>query len=257
MDEHFDEVFDSRTALTTYASEIARLQRLLNYVFVDGSQGATGRAGIVILCLLISCKDIVEETLYLVKGGFGGAAVRGVRTMYECIVSARYLSRHPEKADALLDVFNAQWAKIMQNVPRQYRDAKMDGKLAAEVPKYGAGKFLSTTDIAWSDTHLLKMAREAGAVVDLHPYAFDQASAYIHPSSMYVVQMLKMDPETKLLGARTRHPVDEKFALRLAHDLALNALDLRLKTAPDESTDAAMEQCLKDFREIWGYKAHI
>ncbi len=46
-------------------------------------------------------------------------------------------------------------------------------------------------------------------------------------------------------------------ALRVAHDLLMNALDLRLKYAPSEDLRKAFETCRQDFSKIWGYDPHV
>lgn len=157
----------------------------------------------------------------------------------------------------LVNVLNPQWAKIMQNVPPEFRDQVLDSKLVSEVPKYRDGKPVTNKDIEWSDTHVRQMAREAGNIIHLHPFAFDQASAYLHASGMYVIRMLTWDGQSKSFGIRERHLYEEQLALRLTHDLALNSIDLRLQCAPNKDHQARFDQCVIDFSLIWGYPAHI
>ena len=64
-----------------------------------------------------TCRDIVQEILFAVNDGFGRAALRSVRTLYEYVIFARFLSLHPDKMAGFLDTFHAQWAKVIQNIP--------------------------------------------------------------------------------------------------------------------------------------------
>lgn len=50
---------------------------------------------------------------------------------------------------------------------------------------------------------------------------------------------------------------EAKQALRIAHDLILNALDLRLTYAPSDVLKEHFEVCKQDFVKIWKYETHI
>src|ERR1017187_2734343 len=97
-----------------YDSELKRLVELMDLAFARGARSSTPE-DLVVFPLLVSCRDLVEEILFAATEGFGRAALRTVRTLYECIVFARYLNLHPEKQKSFLDVFHVQWAKILQN----------------------------------------------------------------------------------------------------------------------------------------------
>ncbi len=50
---------------------------------------------------------------------------------------------------------------------------------------------------------------------------------------------------------------EARHALRGAHDLLLNAVDLRLKYAPSSELSSLFFECKDDFVRIWGYQPHI
>jgi hypothetical protein len=179
--------------------------------------------------------------------------------MYECVVIARYLNLHPDKAEDFLSLFRVQWAKIIQNIPPQYRSPAMDSALVAHVPKYAQGRPVSMRDLNWSRKHVLAMAKEAGQLASLHPFAFDYASAFVHPSAIFVLSALSQpDPGENVLHVSVT-PQDEqaKLALLIAHDVVLNAVDLRLKYSPSSALQGRFDACRQDFARIWGFPPHL
>lgn len=99
--------------LAPYKAELQRMRELLDAALGQGATSSSPSEDRVIFPLLVTCRDLVEEILFLVSEHFGRAAVRTARTMYECIVVARHHSLHPEKVDDYLGQFHAQWAKIL------------------------------------------------------------------------------------------------------------------------------------------------
>jgi len=210
----------------------------------------------VVFPLLVSCRDLLEEILFAVNEGFGRAALRTVRTLYECVVVARFLHLHPEKTASFLEKFNLQWAKIVQNIPAEYRPPEMHTALSAALPKYASGKMVSMTDLRWTGEDIFKMATEVG-LSPLHSVAFDYASAYIHPSSVFLLSNISTsgDSEDNILRVSDgSQEAEAREAIRTSHDLILNALDLRLKYSPSDDHQDLLEQCKNDFAQIWGYR---
>lgn len=260
MAEHADESSpDIRSKLAEYSVELMRLKKLLDLALGKGARSSRAPEDRVVFPLLVSCRDILEEILFSVNEGFGRAALRSVRTMYECVVTARYLNVHPDKAGKFMAAFHAQWAKVFQNFPSEYRNPILHSTLAANVPKYAQGKWVTVKDLNWSGEHTLGMAKEAGQLANLHSLAFDYASAFVHPSAVFVLSGLsRLDPSENVLQVSMK-PQDEeaKLALLIAHDLALNAVDLRLKYSPSDALRKRFDSCKADFLRIWEFPPHF
>jgi len=248
-----------REQIAEYGAELIRVEEMLDLAFASGAKSSKAPEDRVVFPLLVSCRDILEEMLFAINEGFGRAALRSARTIYECVVIARYLNLHPEKADAFLSAFHVQWAKIIQSIPLEYRSSAMHDRLTACVPKYAEGKLVGVRDLDWSGKHTLGMAKEAGQLADLHSIAFDYASAFVHPSAMFVLSALSQpDPSEKVLHVSVRPQVEQaRQAVQIAHDLVLNAVDLRLKYSPSDALQQRFDTCKQDFLRIWGYSPHL
>jgi hypothetical protein len=249
----------AKEQLAKYGAELVRLKHALDLAFGGSGMKLVAPEEKVVLPLLISCRDIMEEILFAVRDGFGRAALRSTRTMYECAVTARYLHLYPEKTDAFLSMFHVQWAKIIQTIPNVAKTSEMANEIAANVPKYASGKTVNVSDLKWTDDYTLKMAKEVGAIANLHSLAFDYASGLIHPSALLLMSTLSQPvPGGNMFEVGTQSQDWEAIsALRVAHDLQINVLDLRLKYAPSDKLNTAFDVCNQDFLKIWGYAPHI
>lgn len=170
-----------REQIAEHVAELTRVKEMLDLAFASGARSSKAPEDCVVFPLLVSCRDILEEMLFAINEGFGRAALRSARTMYECVVVARHLNLHPEKADAFLSMFHAQWARIIQSIPIQFSESPMHDRISEYVPKYAEGKFVGVGDLDWSGKRTLEMAKEAGQLADLHSLAWDYASAFVQP----------------------------------------------------------------------------
>jgi hypothetical protein len=239
--------------------ELSRFQRLLDLAFAGGATCSDAPEDRVVFPLLVLAKDVVEEILSAVNEGFGRAALRSVRTLYECVVTARFLSIHPEKAEEFLNTFHAQWARILQNMRPEERPPSFDHELAASISAYAEGRRVGVRQVDWSRKGVHDMAQEAGSIVDLHALAFDLTTAYIHPSivSYQSEWSLEADATDASQLGESAQMEEEKFAINLAFDLILNAAVLRLRYAPSEALQTLVSECKDDFIRIWGNSPHI
>jgi Family of unknown function (DUF5677) len=197
------------------------------------------------------------EILFAIGNRHGRAALRTVRTLYECVVIAHHLHLHPEKMNDFFAMFYVEWAKIVQSQPIP-TTSEMYKAISQHVPKFAQGKTVGLKDLAWSGQHTREMAEEAGEIAELHSLAFDYTSAYVHPSIVFVLSNLTQDAGAELIQVSVNsQDAEGSFALRAAHDLLLNAVALRLKYVPSEAVKEQFEQCKQDFVNIWGYSAHI
>jgi hypothetical protein len=244
---------------SNYSAELERVRRLMDSAFANGAASTSRPEDKVVFPLLVSCRDITEEILFAVKEGFGRAALRATRTMYECVVVARHLNLHPEKAADFLSIFHAERAKVYQDIPEARRGVSMDDSIAAYVPKYAQRKRVVAKDLDWSGTRVYEMAKEAGGLAELHPIAYTLASAYIHPGAVFYLSNLSasVDGESVVRVSEGSQETESRYAIRNAHDLLLNAADLRLKYAPTPNLSDLFDECKADFLRLWGYQPHI
>lgn len=98
--------------LEKYKEEVERLRIALDLAFgAETMNNPSMPEDIVVFPLGVAARDIFEEIHFLVYYGFGHAALRSSRTLYECVVFALYISKHPETWKDYLATMHAQWAK--------------------------------------------------------------------------------------------------------------------------------------------------
>lgn len=245
--------------ITEHEAELSRLRELMDVAFSRGAASTNKTEDRVVFPLLVSCRDITEEILFAIKEGFGRAALRATRTMYECVVIARHLHLHPEKTSDFLELFHREWAKVLQDIPEQFRPPQMNSEITSKVRKYALGRRLGMGDLNWSGSSIYEMAKEAGALVALHSPAYSLPSAYIHPSVMFFISTLAADAAdpTRLKVGEHSQDQEARYAVSNGYDLLINAADLRRKYAPTQELDVALSQCIEDFKKLYGYPPHI
>jgi hypothetical protein len=248
-----------RMQIAKHQVELLRIKKAVDLAFGPGQRPSNEQEDRVLFPLGVSCRDLFEEILWAVDEGFGRAALRSARTMYECVAFCRHIHLHPEKADDFLQMFHTQWAKVIQNMPTpEIGMPEVHSQLASKVPKYAAGKRIGLQDLKWTSENTYEMAKEAGRLGELHPLAFDYASAYVHPSAVFLLShMSEAVPGGEIRVSLDPEDTEATWALQVAHDLILNSVDLRLKYAPPHELQQQLDECKRDFANIWGYPAHI
>jgi hypothetical protein len=118
-----------------YNEELLRFRSLLDAAFANGATSTTKVEDRIVFPLLVSARDMMEEVLFEVSNGHGRAALRTVRTLYECVVTAHHLHLHPEKTSDFLATFAVQWAKVLQGLPSP-TVTEMHKAVSQRVPKF-------------------------------------------------------------------------------------------------------------------------
>jgi hypothetical protein len=114
-------------------------------------------------------------------------------------------------------------------------------------------------ELDWSGARVHDMAKEAGQLADLHSLAYTLASAYVHPGAVFYFSHLSFSGqgENLIKISEKDQDVESRYAIRIAHDLFLNAVDLRLKYAPSSALQDLFSESTSDFLRVWGYPPHI
>jgi hypothetical protein len=244
---------EGQAALIEHRDEIIRLKTALDVAFGPGVRNnISAPEDFVVFSLGLSSRDLWEEILFLINHGYEHAALRTSRTLYECVVFSLFISKHPETRQTYLDAMHSQWATILRNVPSADQSMpEMHNALVKKVPSYGAGKHIS---LFWNDEGTTyKMACDVGVSELFHSLAFNYTSGFVHPSAVFLLRRMKKLPNGEFIHESDATYQDWKMALRITHDLMINAIRLRLKYAKSDALRDALELCEKDFSNVWGY----
>jgi hypothetical protein len=252
--------YESESPLAKYKDEIDRLNTALDAAFGQGMKAnASAPEDRVVFPLGVATRNLFEEVIWLVHQGFGDAALRTSRTLYECVVFCLYINKHPESWSEYLATMHSQWGRIMQNVPgSDHTLPDIHNVLLQKVPKYGKGKAVFIS-LDWNNkktTH--KMARDVGISDLFHSLAFNFASGFVHPSAMFLLHSLaQSSPCGPLLAGADSDRQQWKFALQISHDMTINAIRLRTKYSESSQLRDSLALCEGDFLSIWGYAPQL
>jgi hypothetical protein len=245
---------EPRGALTKYAQELERLKVAMDLAY---GVGTTNNPSLpedrVVFPLGVAARDLFEDVHFLVYHARGHTALRTSRTLYECVVFACYIHKHPETWADYLETMYASWANVLRNVSGADQSLpEMHRILSQKYPKYVQGKHVP---LDWNDDRTTyDMASAVGVSDDFHAHAFGYTSAYVHPSaSFFLRRMTKPDEEEKFVVGVSPNDKSWRESLRISHDLMITALRLRTKYNASPELRTALDVCEKDFLGIWGY----
>lgn len=234
--------------LFPYADELAHLKIALDIAFGKGVESnAAAKEDRVVFPLGVATRNLFEEVIWSVNQGFGRAALRTSRTLYECVVFSLYINKHPETWAGYLNTLYAQWGKVLQNFSEaEQKLPAMHKVLSEKVPGYGEGKFIS---LSWSDDRTtFAMASDVGISELFHSLAFNYTSGFVHPSAMFLLSGFGPNtPDGRLNTTKESEDDESKMALQITHDVIINALRLRLKYADSRQLRESLAVCEKDF----------
>ncbi len=184
-------------------------------------------------------EEFMEITL-LCANGYGHAALRILRGMYERLVTAKYLSRHPAEANAFVD-YNAvhEW-KVMSRAIEIWKEAPLF--TTEEIAKAKAAfdeaksqfqetmcKKCGTTRLqgSWTKKSLPEMAAEVGDGFDkLYLNCYLVPTLEVHATAKALFTRMKADDDQLTFKAEAQRN-ESDAAFLLAHALILAVLDLQ------------------------------
>jgi hypothetical protein len=209
------------------------------------------------------CAEEFSEILLLCGNGYGVAALRLVRGMYERAVTARYLSQHPEEID---DFFEFHWVsqhRLMKAIEETFGSDLLGKEKTEEVKesfRRVKGQF-TVTDCAdckttrinhtWSKLDFVSMARKTGELGKLIVPAYYLPTKEAHSTIGAILSRLDQEGHGIVFdGGPQRKRADE--ALIFAHNLILNTLELQRDHFKLATLEQPIETCFQDFMETWG-----
>jgi hypothetical protein len=208
------------------------------------------------------CAEEFSEILLLCGNGYGVAALRLVRGMYERTVTARYLSHHPDEIDNFFDFHWVAQHRLLKAIDDTFGKELFGEDKRKEVEQNFQGvkarftitdcKRCGTTRLnhTWSRLDFVSMARRAGEIGQLIVPAHYLPTREAHSTAGAILSRLDQEGEGLIFdGGPQRERADE--ALISAHNLILNNLDLQKEHFKLDALGEPLQKCLSDFHDVW------
>lgn len=207
-------------------------------------------------------EDFMEIAL-ISHHGYGVAASKLVRTMYEFTVTLDYLHKHPEEADTFLDYHLIQQDKLLSRVIEVFGTDIVDANTiadvrdkAAEVKRDfmipvcdhpGAQMRLNHT---WNKLDFVSMAKTTGALGDLIITGYYLPLRHAHPTFGGFTERLEIVNDTMSLKSEAQTDIADR-SLMTAHNCILRMLEIQKDHFKLEALKEPLQTCLRDFVRLW------
>jgi hypothetical protein len=207
-------------------------------------------------------EDFMEITL-VSQHGYGVAASKLVRSMYEFTVTLRYLHEHPEEAEIFLDYHRIQQDKLTSRVIETFGNEVLPTELVTEI-RYKATEVKETFMIpvcdhpnpqmrlnhSWNKLDFVSMAKKAGAIGNLIVPGYYFPLRHAHPTFGGLTERLEIINETMSLKGEAQPDIADR-SLMTAHNCILDALKVQSEHFEIANLEDAIQICYKDFVRIW------
>jgi hypothetical protein len=205
------------------------------------------------------------EILLLCGNGYGIAAQKILRGMYERAVTSRYLTTHPEEVQNFLDYHKVTSHKVLsaieQSVPQDLFTPQHAAQIRAE---YDAvkGHFLISDcktcetfrlNHTWSQVDIVSMARKTKNLWPLivPGYYLPMTEAHSTTGAIFArIDFESLDANGLAFVPEAQRDRADKV-LPVAHVVLLDALQLQREFFKIEALEPLLQTCMHDYSEIW------
>lgn len=252
--------FDRRHSL--WQEVMANLERAMNLAFTR-VQAMDGAADKLVYFFGRVCLEDFMEILLVCYHGYGVAASKLVRSMYEYAVTLRYLHEHPSEAETFLDYHRVQNDKLISRLIETFGDAILPAETiakarceAAEVKEDfmipvcdhpGAKMRLNHT---WNKLDFAAMAKKAGALGKLIVPGYYLPLRHAHPTFGGLTERLEIVDGRMGIKSEAQPEIADR-SLMTAHNCILNAIEVQKEHFTIEGLEEAMQVCYRDFVRVW------
>ena len=210
----------------------------------------------------IILEDFMEIALVCYHG-YGVAASKLVRSMYEFTVTLRYLHEHPDESETFLHYHLIQQDKLTSRLIETFGETILPAELIAEIRRKaaevkedfmipvcdhpGAKMRLNHT---WNKLDFVAMASKAGAIGKLIVPGYYFPLRHAHPTFGGLTERLEIVDEQMSLKCDAQPEIVDR-SLMTAHNCILDALKVQSEHFSIEGLEDAIQVCYRDFVRVW------
>src|SRR5882724_1061599 len=236
------------------------LVKAMNIAFIRKQTGPS--IDVVILSLGRLCLEEFMEILLLCGHGYGIAATRSIRGMYEQAVIAEYLHKNPDEVDAFLNYHHIAGYKMLKQIqatmgtdvlsPEQTKRVEENYQkykkqfMVSDCKKCGTFR----VNHNWSKLDFVTMASRTSLGPLIVPDYY-LPTRQIHSTVGAVFSRLEIEDGDGLVFNEEAQRDEADQSLMAAHILMLSILELQKNHFNLEALEAPLQTCLADFSTIW------
>jgi hypothetical protein len=210
----------------------------------------------------IVLEDFLEITLVCYHG-YGVAASKLVRSMYEYAITLRYLHEHPSEAETFFAYHLVQQDKLVSRLIETFGESILPADQTAEIrcraaevkedfmvpicDHPGAKLRLNHT---WNKLDFVAMAKRAGELGKLIIPGYYMPLRHAHPTFGGLTERLEIVHGRMGLKAEAQPEIVDR-SLMTAHNCILDALKVQSLHFKIEGLEEAMQVCYRDFLRVW------
>jgi len=209
------------------------------------------------------------EILLLCGNGYGVGALKILRGMYERVVTAWYLHRHPEKAEAFLNFYWVERHRLVNAIKAVFGGDFLTnhGVPQAEIDKHEAKfhevreqfieplcKKCNTNRLSgsWTRLDMVALAKKAGDVGQLIIQGYHLPTRQAHSTVVAVLERLQeLEGGVDTFNGGPQYDKADE-ALLTAHMLMLYVFELQKEHFNLNALEEPLQKCVQDFQDIWG-----
>jgi len=252
--------FDERHPL--WNEMMGNLVRALNLAFtrVEVMKGSADK--FVYFFGRIILEDFMEVALVCYHG-YGVAASKLVRSMYEFTVTLRYLHEHPDEADTFLAYHLVQQDQLTSRLIETFGESILPAELMAEIKRKAAevkedfmipvcdhpGSKMRLNH-TWNKLDFVAMAKKAGEIGRLIVPGYYFPLRHAHPTFGGLTERLEIVNEQMSLKGNAQPEIADR-SLMTAHNCILDALKVQSEHFKIEGLEDAIQVCYRDFVRVW------
>jgi hypothetical protein len=238
------------------------LGRAMNLAFtrVQVMDGAVSK--LVYFFGRIVLEDFMEITLVCYHG-YGVAASKLVRSMYEYAVTLRYLHEHPDEAETFLNYHRVQQDKLINRMIETFGESVLPADQIAEIRSKAAAvkedfmvpvcKHPGTKmrlNHTWNKMDFVAMAKKTGELGKLIVPGYYLPLRHAHPTFGGLTERLKIVNGQLGLKAEAQPEIVDP-SLLTAHSCMLDALNVQSQQFKIAGLEEAVHVCYRDFLRVW------
>jgi len=217
---------------------------------------------VVILSLGRLCLEEFMEVLLLCGHGYGIAATRTIRGMYERAVTAEYLHDNPDEVEAFLNYHHVAGYKLLKQIQATMGNGVLSAEQIKEIEngyQNHKAQFMITdckkcgtsrVNHNWNKLDFVSMAAKT-SLRELIVPDYYLPTRQIHSTIGALFSRLKFIQGEGLVFEEAAQREEADQALLAAHVLMLAVLELQKNHFSLDVLEIPLQTCLADFQTIW------